>query len=992
MAKDNELVIKINGDIKGYQEALKATKQETKELQDTLNTIAKTGAIAFAGLIGVVTLTTAKFAEFDHGLRGVKTLLDESSFSAKTLDQGFQDLSKGALAALQDFPLTLQSINKSLFDIVSAGIPAANAIDVLGSTSRLAVAGLTDSAVATDAVTSALNAYGLSAKDAELVAAKFFTAQKFGKTTIAEMSQFFGRAASTAKEYGVSLDELLASIAAATAGGIKTAAAFSAIPAVMSNIAKPTAEATEEAGRLGIEFTSTALRAKGLTGFLNDLTTAQGFNKASIEKLFGSVEAQKLIFALTGEAADKYKQTLDALSDSQQVLSTFTAAYEEQSKSLKNQIIILKNNFDALAIVIGAKLAPLVSTLAGVMTNFLRFLQENPGLVSFISKMLIAGSATSGLITVAALAATVVLKLRASMIAAAIATKGLTFAVKGLIGSTGFGLLIAFLPEIFQAFKWLFDNSLDLILRYGRSVGNIAKGIGNILKGMFTLDADPIVKGFEQLKEALTDSAFKAKEAREKNVVSAKKEREDLKKIGKEKVEDAKTTGEKIIAADKKIIDTKLQNLKDENERIQAALNGIAKEQIAFLKRRQDIRKKAADAEKEQDKNRREAALENVKLLNQQLEKEEKEAAKKTAALQAEKDKKAAEKTALEREQAKQRLQALKDENEAIKANLSERSEEEINFLRRRQEIREQTREAEKIKNQEEKALALENIQLKNEELLAEEKKFFEERDALRAEQVEIEALLQEELDALSTEKRKALQQAELDDLRKTFETKEKIRSLAVKQEIIAQRKENQIFEEEEERHGKAIANFNAFFRREDVKGSEGTIRQLTRLQRSKNSTLSAIGKIAALTQIGIDTARGAIAAYTSLAGIPIVGPALGAAAAAAIIAYGAERTQDVQAAQAGGIVGGVGFGDRMPFLLEPGELITPRQNFEEVVNSVAIQREAQRGIEEGGAELTEVEEEPRELIIGFDSEEAADILTVRQNEQGFLGVSQRIV
>lgn len=65
---------------------------------------------------------------------------------------------------------------------------------------------------------------------------------------------------------------------------------------------------------------------------------------------------------------------------------------------------------------------------------------------------------------------------------------------------------------------------------------------------------------------------------------------------------------------------------------------------------------------------------------------------------------------------------------------------------------------------------------------------------------------------------------------------------------------------------------------------------QLVALQNSKNKELAAIGKAAAIFQIVNQTATGAISAYASLSPIPIVGPVLGAAAAAAIIAYGAEQ------------------------------------------------------------------------------------------------------
>lgn len=1055
MARDNELVIKINGDIKGYKDALKKATKETEDLQKTLNTIAKTGAVAFTGLVSVMALSVSRFAEFDNGLRGVKTLLDESSFSAKSLDEGFQDLSKGALKALQDFPLTLESINKSLFDIVSAGIPAANAIDVLGSTSRLAVAGITSSAIATDAVTTALNAYGLGAEQAELVSAKFFTAQKFGKTTIAELSKFMGEAVSSAASFGISLDELLASTAAATSGGIKTSQAFTSLTAILSNIARPTEDAKDESERLGITFNSTAIRAKGLTKFLDDLTKSEGFNAQSAEKLFGSTEALKVVYALTGSGAEKYKETLDALLDSQQVLITFTEAYQTQNESLKNQTIILKNNFDALAIAVGSNFAPTVKILADTMTGFLQFLQDNPALVSFTSKILVLGTVTAGLTTIIALGGLGLLKYRAAMIASAVATTGMSFATKVLIGSTGLGLLVAFLPEIIQFLQGGFVPAL-LAVTLGLTATALAArkattstvALGIAVKGLigstgigllivflpeiievlkkFFGDADELANqaGNLQKKRALQQSKDeleinkaklnglsaqeigfirRAQDVRNKNLealkITNKEARKialenartlqtqlfkDQKKFEKDKLAAATESGKSGLDISQKITDTKLEQLKNENERIAQSLSGQSKEETAFLKRRQDIQVKTREAEAEKDKNRRSAALENVKLLNTQLLKEEESFSLKQSEIQAKKG----EELAKEDAERQQRIQKLIDENEVMRAGQEKLSKEEIGFLERRQELRNQAAAIRETKDSEEQDREIENFLLKKEILKEEEEAFFQEQRDLRAERAELDTAIQLELDELSTEQRRNLQQAELDDLIKSFENKEKIRSKAVKKELLATRKENAIFEADAEKHGLIIANFKAFMRTEEFKNAQTAASALSQLQRSENASLKVIGKAAALVQIGIATNRGAIAAYSALAGIPIVGPGLGIAAAAALTAFGIERAAKVQGAQAGGIVAGAGFGDRIPFLLEPGELITPRSSFNEVINAVADKRAVEK---EAADEEEEIEESAQEIIIGFDGEEAADVLTVRQNEQRFLGTSQAI-
>ena len=68
-------------------------------------------------------------------------------------------------------------------------------------------------------------------------------------------------------------------------------------------------------------------------------------------------------------------------------------------------------------------------------------------------------------------------------------------------------------------------------------------------------------------------------------------------------------------------------------------------------------------------------------------------------------------------------------------------------------------------------------------------------------------------------------------------------------------------------------------------------------------------GKAAAIVQATIDTYASAQAAYKSLAGIPVVGPALGAVAAAAAIAGGIKNINAIRSASDSGASGGGGGG-----------------------------------------------------------------------------------
>lgn len=71
---------------------------------------------------------------------------------------------------------------------------------------------------------------------------------------------------------------------------------------------------------------------------------------------------------------------------------------------------------------------------------------------------------------------------------------------------------------------------------------------------------------------------------------------------------------------------------------------------------------------------------------------------------------------------------------------------------------------------------------------------------------------------------------------------------------------------------------------------------QLANLQHSSNNKIARIGKAAAIAQAIINTYQSATAAFAAMAGIPYIGPALGAAAAAVAIATGLANVAQIRA------------------------------------------------------------------------------------------------
>lgn len=185
-------------------------------------------------------------------------------------------------------------------------------------------------------------------------------------------------------------------------------------------------------------------------------------------------------------------------------------------------------------------------------------------------------------------------------------------------------------------------------------------------------------------------------------------------------------------------------------------------------------------------------------------------------------------------------------------------------------------------------------------------------------------------------------------------------------------------------RFGTAYAEINYAMHNVILTQSETSLNQLQSLTQSKGETLKEIGKVASAANIAIKTAEGALAAYAGFCQIPIVGPALGIAAAGAVVAYGVEQEAKVFAAAEGGLMtGGIPGVDSIPTLTQQGELVVPEKSFEEVVNSVAGNRAGGPG--SAGATVPTIN-----VVVSFKGS-ASKMLTVQINQDKALGRYQGI-
>jgi len=324
------------------------------------------GAVAsIMGIKNVFTKLSTTIVDFEDTFTNVLTLL-----SSDQINKFGSSLEQGAISTMRKFGLEITDVNKALFDTISAGVDAATAIDVLDAAAILATAGATDLTTATDGLTTTINAFGLSTAEAEDVANAFFSAQKFGKTTVAELAQNFGKLAPILNNVGVSYQEGLSLLAELTKKGIGTAEATTYLKAAFSSLLKPGADAEKILSQYNVPVGIAEIQSAGLTNTLNALNNMILQNPNAIAKAIPSVEGMTAILALSGDTMQDFSNILQNVNtdigDSSSMMNAFGIKSDSTAFRIKQQQAEIKT----LTLELRDYLVPVINAVLKITSSF----------------------------------------------------------------------------------------------------------------------------------------------------------------------------------------------------------------------------------------------------------------------------------------------------------------------------------------------------------------------------------------------------------------------------------------------------------------------------------------------------------------------------------------------------------------------------------------------------------------------------------------------
>lgn len=343
------------------------TKQNGEKLATQFNKAAdevaqfgiKIATTVASAATAIGTLAIKSAADFETSFAKVSTLLDTNALDVEAYKKRIMQVSS-------EMNVSTDELCESIYQAISASVDQADAIDFATQAMKLAKGGFTDTATAVDIMTTAINAYGMSAADAESISDKLIMTQNKGKTTVGDLAAAMGRVIPAANTFGVSLDELCGYYATMTANGIATAETTTYLNSMIKELGTGSdtlytqlENATESV--LGEKKSFQELRAEGYTvldviGILGQYSEQTG---DSIIGMFSSSEGGMAAQVLANNI-EGVTRNIDAMKNS---AGATEEAYKKMASTSAASFKKIKNQIANMFTVLGQKLMPTVDKL-----------------------------------------------------------------------------------------------------------------------------------------------------------------------------------------------------------------------------------------------------------------------------------------------------------------------------------------------------------------------------------------------------------------------------------------------------------------------------------------------------------------------------------------------------------------------------------------------------------------------------------------------------
>jgi len=348
------------------QRGLARARARLKHFSEDVQALGMQMTTAAAGILAPMALATKSFADFQQQMANVSTMVSDTGAHMGRFTEGVRKMAV-------EFGESTEALAGGLYDILSASVAPAKALEVLETAVKAAKAGMTDTKTAADAITTVLNAYSLSAERAGDVSDLLFSVVRRGKTTFGQLAPQIGMVASTAASAGLSMEELGASVAVLTRAGVRTENAITAVNRIVATFLKTTPASAKAAKDLGFSLDTATLKAEGLAGVFERLAD---LDPGQVAEIFPNIRALRGVVPAL-ENLEGFGEDIEAMGAR---AGATEEAYEKMTKTLTHAF----NQMKQAAVVAAGRIG---EALGGTMKGLIKGVKEwMDGVVAWVKR------------------------------------------------------------------------------------------------------------------------------------------------------------------------------------------------------------------------------------------------------------------------------------------------------------------------------------------------------------------------------------------------------------------------------------------------------------------------------------------------------------------------------------------------------------------------------------------------------------------------------
>jgi len=386
-SKFSAAIKQVSGQVKGFGGLIKKNSAQIKKMGRTMT-------VAGAAIVGAVAGMVKAYASFDEAMTRSLAIMGDVSPAMR------KEMAKTAKQLSTETTFAAKELAEAYYFLASAGMSAEASVSALEPVARFAQAGTFDLALATDLLTDAQTALGLSTKDVIQneknlirVSDVLVGANTLANASVLQFSEALtNKAAAALVNLNKEVEEGVAVLAAYADKGVKGRLAGTRLTMMLNGLFAATREnkkAWDEAG-ISLWEADGSMRSIGdiiqdLEGYLGSMTVKQ--REAELAVLGFNIKTKDSILTLMG-SSEKIKEWTGNLYEMRGITKEVA---DKQLKAFNAQLTLLKNVVMGAAISIGESLAPmledLIAKIKDVAARISEWIKEHPKLTALVFKL-----------------------------------------------------------------------------------------------------------------------------------------------------------------------------------------------------------------------------------------------------------------------------------------------------------------------------------------------------------------------------------------------------------------------------------------------------------------------------------------------------------------------------------------------------------------------------------------------------------------------------